>query len=308
MIHDFATLPKTQSTHQAPEPISDTRFKSAALFAGGMSLVFSIAFGFFGGDDQNNDQTATVYADSAEFSAGQAVAVAETLVVEPANAALSKTKISQDIQSDPVASKAPLASSNSAAAEQIKSNTGSTVQTILVPVQKPEQAEGAKPSNVAAKTNVAAKNSDALNSDTPTSDSSKAKQPAKKSETGAVASIRASAKKEEAPEWGFYEKLKTPTWPIPVATGAYVDGDLAMRDRPIYELQAASFKNGDDASKLVGKLAKKGLKGQVNLSVSSSGQEWYRVLIGPFNHTTNLNKAQDILVSMNMMPLKRRVN
>ena len=182
------------------------------------------------------------------------------------------------------------------------------MQTVVVPVQSVVSA------NTASKT----KGTDALinkgdsigNSTTSnTSGADKtAKQPVEKSKSGAVASIRASAKKEEATEWGFYEKLKRPTWPIPVATGAYVDGELAERDRPVYELQAASFKSGDDASKLIGKLAKKGLKGQINVSVSSSGQEWYRVLIGPFNHSSKLNKAQDILVSMNMMPLKRRVN
>ena len=41
--------------------------------------------------------------------------------------------------------------------------------------------------------------------------------------------------------------------------------------------------------------------------MASNGQYWYQVSVGPFISTTKMNKAKDILVSMSMMPLKKRV-
>lgn len=113
---------------------------------------------------------------------------------------------------------------------------------------------------------------------------------------------------EVDPDYGFYDSLKQGSWPVPINKGAYVNGELSERERPVYKLQAASFRNKSDAYRLVHKLKERNLKAVVARSVSSDGRYWYQVNIGPFVRTTYLNKAKDILVSMNMMPLKKRVN
>lgn len=109
------------------------------------------------------------------------------------------------------------------------------------------------------------------------------------------------------PDYEFYDSLKQGSWPVPINKGAYVDGELAERARPVYNLQAASFRSKEDADRLVNRLKAHRLSASVQPSVSSNGQYWYQVSVGPFVSTTNLNKAQDILVSMSMMPLKKRV-
>ena len=109
------------------------------------------------------------------------------------------------------------------------------------------------------------------------------------------------------PDYEFYDSLKQGSWPVPINKGAYVDGDLAERERPVYNLQAASFRSQEDAERLVSRLKAHRLKATVVPSVSSNGQYWYQVSVGPFVSNTNRNKAQDTLVSMNMMPLKKRV-
>lgn len=123
-----------------------------------------------------------------------------------------------------------------------------------------------------------------------------------KSESIAVKDIRVD------PDYGFYDSLRKDSWPVPISKGVYVDGELADRERPVYKLQAASFRNKTDAYRLMKNLRQQKLKAVVVPSVSTNGQYWYQVSIGPFVSTTKLNKAQDILVSMNMMPLKKRVN
>ncbi|MCG8670465.1 MAG: SPOR domain-containing protein [Pseudomonadales bacterium] len=109
------------------------------------------------------------------------------------------------------------------------------------------------------------------------------------------------------PDYEFYDFLRKDSWPIPVNEGVYVDGELAQREKPIYKLQAASFRDKQDAYRLVGKLKKRKLHALVHESVSTNGEFWYQVSVGPFVNTSKLNKAQDVLVSMSMMPLKKRV-
>ncbi|MCG8313620.1 MAG: SPOR domain-containing protein [Pseudomonadales bacterium] len=123
----------------------------------------------------------------------------------------------------------------------------------------------------------------------------------------------ASVKKEVQaegidPGYGFYDSLRQDSWPVPIDKGAYVDGELSNREKPVYRLQAASFRNKDDAYRFVQKLKKRELSASVAQSVSSNGVYWYQVSVGPFVNMSKMNKAQDILVSLNTMPLKRRIN
>jgi cell division protein FtsN len=72
-------------------------------------------------------------------------------------------------------------------------------------------------------------------------------------------------------------------------------------------LQVASFKSERDAKELQSKLIKKKLANvQVTQSTAKSGSVWYRVMVGPFQNRSMLNKAQDTLVQMNFSPLERK--
>ena len=72
-------------------------------------------------------------------------------------------------------------------------------------------------------------------------------------------------------------------------------------------LQVASFKSERDAKELQSKLIKKKLANvQVTQSTTESGSIWFRVMVGPFQNRSMLNKAQDVLVQMNFSPLERK--
>ena len=71
-------------------------------------------------------------------------------------------------------------------------------------------------------------------------------------------------------------------------------------------LQVASFKSEVDARALQKRLINKKLTNvQVTQSKAKSGSIWYRVMVGPFQNRSMLNKAQDILVQMSFSPLER---
>ena len=72
-------------------------------------------------------------------------------------------------------------------------------------------------------------------------------------------------------------------------------------------LQVASFKSEVDARALQKRLINKKLTNvQVTQSKAKSGSIWYRVMVGPFQNRSMLNKAQDILVQMSFSPLERK--
>jgi hypothetical protein len=72
-------------------------------------------------------------------------------------------------------------------------------------------------------------------------------------------------------------------------------------------LQVASFKNESDAKSLQKTLIRKQLtNAQVIQSTTNSGTVWFRVMVGPFQNRSMLNKAQDTLVQMNFSPLERK--
>jgi len=70
-------------------------------------------------------------------------------------------------------------------------------------------------------------------------------------------------------------------------------------------LQVASFKSEYDAKELQKLLTSKQLPNvEVNKTTAQSGSVWFKVMAGPFQNRSMLNKAQDILVQMNYSPLE----
>jgi len=96
-----------------------------------------------------------------------------------------------------------------------------------------------------------------------------------------------------------------------VVTPAYVPVYASTPKDPTkktsHVLQVASFKSEVDARALQKRLIKKKLTNvQVTQSKAKLGSIWYRVMVGPFQNRSMLNKAQDILVQMNFSPLERK--
>ncbi|RLT97406.1 SPOR domain-containing protein [Ketobacter sp.] len=109
-------------------------------------------------------------------------------------------------------------------------------------------------------------------------------------------------------DYGFYDSLQASAWRVPVQRGVYLTAEDRKRASYTYILQAASLKSRSEAVALVAKLQQRGLAASYSESEGGFGEvSWYRVNVGPFNNVSIMNKAEDVLVSMHMMPLKRRV-
>jgi cell division protein FtsN len=106
--------------------------------------------------------------------------------------------------------------------------------------------------------------------------------------------------------YGFYDSLQASSWRVPVQRGVYLTEEDRKRANYRYILQAASLRSRTEALALVAKLRKLGM--DASYSESGAGiSKWYRVNVGPFSNVSVMNKAEDTLVAMRMMPLKRRV-
>ncbi len=107
-------------------------------------------------------------------------------------------------------------------------------------------------------------------------------------------------------QFGFYESLSGSDWSVPVQRGVYITEEDRKRFGYRYMLQAASVRDLGEAQRLVQKLRGLGMEASLQI-VDPPGSGWYRVNVGPFDNVSRMNKAEDMLVSLRMMPLKRRV-
>ncbi|MCB5162315.1 SPOR domain-containing protein [Marinomonas algarum] len=75
-----------------------------------------------------------------------------------------------------------------------------------------------------------------------------------------------------------------------------------------YMLQAASFRNPEDADRMRANLILSGLvETSVRKTIGKNEQPWYRVILGPYESRSNMNRAEDKLVSMSISPYSYRV-
>lgn len=108
------------------------------------------------------------------------------------------------------------------------------------------------------------------------------------------------------PQFGFYDSLAGSSWSVPVQRGVYITEEDRKRAGQRYLLQAASVRDLAEAQRLVQKLRSLGMEASYQ-SADPAGAGWYRVNVGPFDNVSRMNKAEDTLVSLRMMPLKRRI-
>ena len=109
------------------------------------------------------------------------------------------------------------------------------------------------------------------------------------------------------PQFGFYDSLAGSSWTVPVQRGVYITEEDRKRAGQRYLLQAASVRDLGEAQRLVQKLRLMGMEASYQSADPASGAGWYRVNVGPFDNVSKMNKAEDTLVSLRMMPLKRRI-
>ncbi len=112
---------------------------------------------------------------------------------------------------------------------------------------------------------------------------------------------------EVEPDFGFYESLQASPWHIPVQRGIYITEEDRKRSNYRYSLQAASLRSEREAKRVVAQLKLLNLPASYSVTDSDYGNIWYRVNVGPFSNVSMMNKAEDVLVSKGMMPLKRRI-
>jgi cell division protein FtsN len=75
-----------------------------------------------------------------------------------------------------------------------------------------------------------------------------------------------------------------------------------------YMLQAASFRNPEDADRMRAKLIISGLvETNVRKTIGKGDLPWYRVTLGPYESRSKMNRAEDKLVSMEISPYSYKV-
>ncbi|MDX5375995.1 MAG: SPOR domain-containing protein [Halomonas sp.] len=73
-----------------------------------------------------------------------------------------------------------------------------------------------------------------------------------------------------------------------------------------YMLQAASFRQPEDAEQLRQRLRNLSLMAQVSQVQAADGETWHRVMVGPYDDTRELNRAEDLMVTQGITPLRHR--
>jgi cell division protein FtsN len=75
-----------------------------------------------------------------------------------------------------------------------------------------------------------------------------------------------------------------------------------------YMLQAASFRNPEDADRMRAQLILSGLvETSIRKTIGKGEQPWYRVILGPYDSRSKMNRAEDKLVSMDISPYSYKV-
>ena len=107
------------------------------------------------------------------------------------------------------------------------------------------------------------------------------------------------------PEFRFYEMLPESEVMTPDTEAYEPKPDLSAQDRE-YILQAGSFRTRKDAERQRAQVGFQGLRAQIQKVSVDGNNTWYRVMVGPYDSRSDMNKAVDRLVSINIQPLVRQ--
>lgn len=129
-------------------------------------------------------------------------------------------------------------------------------------------------------------------------------------EQAATSKPKVETPKVEESEAGYsFYKILPKSEVVPPVVPEYKSTPKSAKTYSHHILQAGSFRNLADADRLRAELILKGLPNVViKKGESSSGNIWYRVRTGPFDSRSQLNKAQDKLVRMNLQPMQIKLS
>lgn len=109
----------------------------------------------------------------------------------------------------------------------------------------------------------------------------------------------------EDPEFRFYDMLPESEVMTPDTEAYEPEPDLSEQDRE-YILQAGSFRTREDAERQRAQVGFQGLRAQIKEVSVDGNSTWYRVMVGPYGSRSDMNKAVDRLVSINIQPMVRQ--
>ena len=121
---------------------------------------------------------------------------------------------------------------------------------------------------------------------------------------------RVTSKTEDAkppqPRFDFYQLLKDQEVTVPDSIAQELANQSAKDIT--YLLQAGSFRNSADADRLRAQLLLLNLTATIEKVKASNGDDWHRVIVGPFESRSKLAKARSILASneIDSLLLKRQ--
>ncbi len=92
------------------------------------------------------------------------------------------------------------------------------------------------------------------------------------------------------------------------AAASEAASEAAVSDGTRYMLQAASFRQPADAEALQQRLRNLSLMAQVSQVQSADGDTWHRVMVGPYDDTRELNRAEDLMTTQGITPLRHRAS
>jgi len=110
----------------------------------------------------------------------------------------------------------------------------------------------------------------------------------------------------EEMKWDFYDLF--PKSEVPIVDAYAKDGSKQKVEGPfVYLLQAGSFRNADDADQLRVQLILLGLD-VFTRKVKKDGTTWNRVLVGPIDSATEMDRQRRKLAEANIPSIALRVS
>lgn len=133
-------------------------------------------------------------------------------------------------------------------------------------------------------------------------------------EPGESQAQNAEPANDNRPQFDFYKLLSESEVvvideePEQSAPQAATNNNQPAAPESIYFLQAGSFKNSGDADSLRAQLLLMNLDAAIEKAKSSSGDNWYRVIAGPFESRGEMTQARSKLASngVQTLVLKRK--
>ena len=125
---------------------------------------------------------------------------------------------------------------------------------------------------------------------------------------------KAEPKEKNKPVFDFYTLLPESEVSVPVEPVSVTPKKRVTKAAPKvdstpkkYLLQAGSFRSSKDADRLRAQLLLEGLSPRVEKVSVGSGENWYRVQLGPFSDQESLKSTRNVLASKNIDTLLLQV-